>query len=149
MTGPAEAQRTGLRFEDVEVGAALPELVVELTPTRIVAGAIASHDFQDVHHDTGAAKSRGLPDIFMNILTTNGYVSRFVTDWAGPDVFLRKVSIRLGVPNVAGDSMRMTGSVTSAEVVDGEGVLGVEVKGTNGKGEHVTAEVSLVLPRRS
>ena len=143
------AQTTSaLRFDDVTVGQALPELVVELTATRIVAGAIASRDFQDVHHDSAAARSRGLPDIFMNILTTNGYVSRFVTDWAGPDAVLRRVAIRLGAPNVVGDSMRMQGTVTRAEVVDGEGQLDLEVQGTNGKGQHVTAEVSLVLPRR-
>ena len=29
-------------------------------------------------------QERGSPDIFMNILTTNGFVGRFVTDWAGP-----------------------------------------------------------------
>ena len=66
------------------VGDSLPELVVPITPTRIVAGAIASRDYQDVHHDVPAAREQGSPDIFMNILTTNGYVGRYVTDWAGP-----------------------------------------------------------------
>jgi len=134
------------RFEDVALGDELPELVVELTPTLIIAGAIASRDYQDVHHDVGLARSRGMPGIFMNILTTNGFVGRFVTDWAGPDAAITRMAIRLGVPNFAGDTMRMTGRVASVERQDGEGVVEVEVVGRNRLGEHVNGTVTVVMP---
>jgi len=134
------------RFEDVALGDELPELVVELTPTLIIAGAIASRDYQDVHHDVELARSRGMPGIFMNILTTNGFVGRFVTDWAGPDAVITRMAIRLGVPNFAGDTMRMTGRVASVERQDGEGVVEVEVVGRNRLGEHVNGRVTLVMP---
>ena len=134
------------RFVDVAIGQELPELVVELTPTLIVAGAIASRDYQDVHHDLEEARARGMPGIFMNILTTNGFVGRFVTDWAGPDAAIRRIAIRLGVPNFAGDTMRMTGRVTSAVQRDGEGVVEIDVVGRNRLGEHVTGTVTVVLP---
>jgi acyl dehydratase len=101
----------------VRVGEQLPPLEIPLTRTTIVATAIASRDYQDVHHDPTLALERGSPDIFMNILTTNGYVGRFITDWAGPTAHLKKVAIRLGAPNYPGDTMRMTGEVTA---VDGE-----------------------------
>ena len=126
----------------VGIGDALPELEVPVTATLVVAGALASRDFQDVHHDRALARGAGAKDVFMNILTTNGFVGRFVTDWAGPDAVLEKVSIRLGVPNYPEDTMRMTGRVTS---VDGSRVE-VEVRGTNSLGEHVTGAVTLVLP---
>ena len=92
------------------VGDALPELAIPLTRTLIVATAIASRDYQDVHHDPGLAVERGSPDIFMNILTTNGFVGRFVTDWAGPGAVIESVSIRLGAPNYPGDTMTLTGT---------------------------------------
>ena len=76
-------------FEEIEVGEKLPELVIDLTPTRIISTAIASRDYQDVHHDRDLAQKKGSKDIFMNILSTNGFVGRFVTD------FLRKNSILL------------------------------------------------------
>ena len=136
----------GRRFEDVAAGDELPELVVVLTPTLIIAGAIASRDYQDVHHDVELARSRGMPGIFMNILTTNGFVGRFVTDWAGPDAVITRMAIRLGVPNFAGDTMRMTGRVVSVERQDGEGVVEVEVVGSNRLGEHVNGTVTLVMP---
>src|SRR5207248_11208005 len=114
-----------------------------ITTTAIVAGAIASRDYQDVHHDPELARQRGSKDVFMNILTTNGYVGRFVTDWAGPDSVLKRVSIRLGAPNYPGDTMRMTGQVTR---VDGPEVE-VDVRGANSLGDHVTGTVTLELPR--
>jgi len=126
---------------DVSVGTTLPELAVDVTTTLIVAGALASRDFQDVHHDRGLAQSAGAKDVFMNILTTNGFVGRFVTDWAGPDAVLRKVSIRLGAPNHPGDVMRMTGSVTRVEGSEVE----VDVRGANSLGDHVTGTVVLEL----
>ena len=135
-----------ITFDEVEVGTELPQLDVPLTRSLIVATAIASRDYQDVHHDPGLAVERGSPDIFMNILSTNGFVGRFVTDWAGPDAVLKKVSIRLGAPNYPGDTMVMTGSVTTKEQVDGEGVITVELVGANSQGNHVMGHVTLSLP---
>ena len=139
---------TGRRFDEVDVGEELPPLAVEVTTTLIVAGAIASRDYQDVHHDEALARQRGTPGIFMNILTTNGLVGRFVTDWAGPDAAVRRIAIRLGVPNFAGDTMRLTGRVTAAARGDGdrEGVVEVEVVGRNRLGDHVTGTVTVALP---
>ena len=130
------------RFDQVHVGDELPELAIDITTTLIVAGAIASRDYQDVHHDEALARRRGTPGIFMNILTTNGFVGRYVTDWAGPDATVQRISIRLGVTNFAGDTMRLTGRVTAAE----RGVVDVEVVGRNRLGDHVTGTVTVALP---
>ena len=126
----------------IQVGDALPELRVPLTSSLIVAGAVASRDFTRVHHDKAAAQAAGMQDVFMNILTTEGWVSRFVTDWAGPDAQIRKLSLKLGAPNLPGDVMVMTGKVQAKQ--DEEVV--VEVVGKNAWGNHVTAAVTLTLP---
>jgi hypothetical protein len=132
-------------FESVEVGTEVPPLSLPLTRTLIVSTAIASRDYQDVHHDPDLAVDRGSPDIFMNILTTNGFVGRFITDWAGPDAVLTNVSIRLGAPNYPGDTMLLTGNVESKDAETGE--ITVKVVGSNSRGDHVTGTVSLRLPR--
>ena len=131
----------------VAVGDELPPLEVQLTRTLIVATAIASRDYQDVHHDPGLAVERGSKDIFMNILSTNGFVGRFVTDWAGPDATLTRVAIRLGAPNYAGDVMVLTGTVAAVESAsDGQQAVTVAVRGANSLGDHVSGTVDLVLP---
>ena len=144
-TTPA-ARRTRT-FEEVDVGERLPELAIDLTPTLIVSTAIATRDYQDVHHDRDLAQQRGSKDIFMNILSTNGFVGRYVTDWAGPETVLKRVAIRLGAPNYPYDTMTMAGEVTAKEEVDGVGVLTLDIKGSNSLGDHVTGRVTLALPR--
>jgi uncharacterized protein len=132
----------------------MPELVLPITRTLIVAGAIASRDYQDVHHDAELARVRGSEDIFMNILTTNGLVGRYVTDWAGPGAVLERVAIRLGAPNYPGDTMTLTGTVTEVHPDDADGrddgraSVTVAVSGANSRGDHVTGTVRLALPRR-
>ncbi len=136
-----------LSFDDVRVGDALPELSIPLSATRIIATAIASRDYQDVHHDLEQAKERGTKSIFMNILTTNGFVDRYITDWAGPNAFLKRVNIRLGAPNYAGDTMVLTGTVTEKTVVGEQAIIDVDVIGKNSIGNHVTGTARLALPR--
>ena len=131
-------------YDGVAVGDELPALEIPLTRSLIVATAIASRDYQDVHHDPGLAVERGSKDIFMNILTTNGFVGRFVTDWAGPDAVLTNVSIRLGAPNYPGDTMTITGSVTEKDDAKKRVVIGL--RGANGLGDHVTGTVTVKLP---
>ena len=65
---------------------ALPNIVSNITVPLmgIVSTAIATRDYQDVHHDRDKAQAKGSKDIFVNILTDTGLVERFVTDWAGP-----------------------------------------------------------------
>ncbi len=78
----------------------------------------------------------------MNIMSTNGFVGRFVTDWAGPTAELKRVKIRLGVPNYPGDIMRLTGRVAA---VDGTRVT-VDVRGANSLGDHVSGSVDVEMP---
>jgi hypothetical protein len=124
------------------VGEALPELVIDASVRNIVATAIASRDYQDVHHDIALAQERGSKTIFTNILTSNGYVLRYVTDWAGPRSVVKTSSIRLGVPNYAGDVMTLRGEVTA---VEGNRVT-VAVRGSNSLGDHVIGTVGVELP---
>ena len=143
MTNPAT-----LRFEDVSVGDALPALELPLTRTLIISTAIASRDYQDVHHDPELAHQRGSKDIFMNILSTNGLVGRYVTDWSGPAAVLDDVNIRLGAPNYPDDIMTLTGSVTAKDesATDGRGGIEITLRGANRLGDHVTGTVRLRLP---
>lgn len=129
----------------MKAGASLPPLDIALTRTLIVSGAVASRDFQPVHHDAEAARAQGAKDIFMNILTTNGLVARYVTDWAGPGAPIRGIALRLGVPNYPDDTMRLTGTVTKIEGEEAE----VEVRGANSLGDHVVATVRVALGGRA
>ncbi len=130
------------KLASVSVGEALPPLDLPITATLVAGGAIASRDYTPVHHDPAAARAQGLPDMFMNILTTKGLVGRYVTDWSGPDGVLTGVALKLGGPSLPGDVLKLRGRVLSAAP---EGVE-VEVRGDNAWGNHVTARVRVRLP---
>ena len=143
MTAPARS------WSDVSVGDELTPLELEMTATRIVAGAIATRDFMPVHHDRDFANRQGAADIFMNILSTNAYCSRFLTDWAGPGARITRLAIRLGVPVHPGSTLRFTGTVTGTTEAGDEGLVAIEFRATNELGDHVTGTAELGLPLRS
>lgn len=122
----------------VRVGDELPPLVITLTTSLIVSTAIASRDYAKVHHDPVATRESGSPDIFMNILSSNGFVGRYVTDWAGPDAIVKRISIRLLAQNFPGDTMTISGKVTG---VLPDGAVEVAVRGQNSLGDHVRGQV--------
>jgi uncharacterized OB-fold protein len=120
----------------------LSPLVIDVTPTFVISSALATRDFQDVHHDRDRAVAGGARDIFLNILTTTGLVQRYVGGWAGPDAIFRAISVRLGVPCHAGDTLTLAGEVTADDGAERV----ISVTGRCGLGDHVTATVRLAAP---
>lgn len=143
MTRAPHASRRG---PEVVVGDELPGFALPVTSTVIVAGAIASRDFMPVHHDADYARAQGAPHMFMNILTTNGYVARFVTDWAGPEAILKRIAIRLGAPAIPGQDLRFSGQVTHKSEAGDECLLELAVQVVNDLGEHASGTVTLGIP---
>jgi acyl dehydratase len=141
----AATRRTTLAWNEINVGDEITPMDVPVTTTLIVAGAIASRDYMPVHHDRDFATGQGSPDIFLNILTTNGLCVKFLHDWAGPEALVKKLSIRLGVPAFPNDPLHFTGSVTGKSVSGDEGLIEVELKGTNRLGDHVSGTAVLSL----
>ena len=130
----------------VSVGDELDPLVIEVTATLIVAGAIATRDFMPAHHDRDFANAQGAPDIFMNILSDTAYCSRFLTDWAGPDAAVRRLVIRLGVPVFPGHTLTYAGSVTATRIEGDDGIVEVSFRAAGDLGDHVTGTAELSLP---
>jgi acyl dehydratase len=135
-----------LSCADVSVGDKLPSLDIDISSGLIVGGALATRDFEPVHHDKSVAQASGLPDVFMNILTSQGLMSRFVTDWSGPDASIKSLDLKLGAPNVPGMVMTITGEVTDKD--DSTGEVNVAVLGENNIwGMHMQGTVKLALPQ--
>ncbi len=145
MTSSTATRRTTLAWDSIVVGDEITPMDVPVTTTLIVAGAIASRDYMPVHHDRDFATGQGSPDIFLNILTTNGLCVKFLHDWAGPEAMVKKLSIRLGVPAFPNDPLHFTGSVTAKTPATSEGLVEVTLKGTNSLGDHVSGTAVLSL----
>ena len=127
----------------MRVGDELPRWELPITPTFVVSSAISTRDFQDVHHDRDRAQAAGSKDIFVNILTSTALCERYVTEWAGNDVQITGVAVRLGAPAYPYDTLAFSGRVT--EVADG--VATIEVAAAVDAGNHIVGTVSVVAPK--
>ncbi|MBO9524469.1 MAG: beta-hydroxyacyl-ACP dehydratase [Nocardioidaceae bacterium] len=120
----------------------LPAWELPITPTLVVSTAIATRDFQDVHHDRDLAQGHGSKDIFVNILTTTGLVQRYVGEWArdavGPDFRITSCALRLGAPAYPYDTLTFSGGATE----EGDTIT-VDVVGAVSLGNHVNATVTV------
>lgn len=123
------------------VGEKLPPLSIHGDPTFVISTALATRDFQDVHHDRDLAQQRGSKDIFVNILTDTGLVQRYLTDWAGPRAVVKSISLRLGVPWYAYDTLTLNGTVAD---IDDDGVITLDIVGSNSLGNHIVAKATFL-----
>lgn len=140
--------KTTRSFGSIAIGEKLPPLKIDVTAGLIVGGAIASRDFTPVHHEKAAAQAAGLPDIFMNILTSNGLMARYVTDWTGPEATIRRIDVKLGAPNLPGMIMTITGDVVARD--ESAGTVDINVSGDNNVwGNHMSGMVRVALPKEA
>lgn len=131
---------------EVSVGDKLEAVDIDITTGLVVCGALATRDFEPVHHNKSEAQAVGLPDVFMNILTSQGLMTRYATDWSGPGAVVNSIDLKLGAPNIPGMVMTMTGEVTA---IDGDRV-DVEILGENNIwGMHMQGAVQLTLPKEA
>jgi ABC-type uncharacterized transport system YnjBCD substrate-binding protein len=137
-----------LSYADVNVGEKLPALDIDISTGLIVSTAMATRDYEKVHHDKSVAQAAGLPDVFMNILTSQGLMTRYATDWSGPEAVVKSLDIKLGAPNVPGMVMTITGEVNAKD--DETGIVDIAVVGENNIwGMHMQGTVQLALPREA
>lgn len=104
---------------DVSTGDALPELAIEVTPTTVVLGALASRDWRPMHHDFKFATERnGVADIFLNTPNQAAWFERYVTDWTGPLGRLGRMTFRMRDSVFPGDRMVFSATVTDVRTDD-------------------------------
>jgi len=140
-------------IDQVSVGDALPDLVVDVTPTTVVLGAIASRDWRPMHHDYKFATERnGVADIFLNTPNQAAWFERYVTDWTGPTGRLGTMKFRMRDSVFPGDAMTFSGTVTEVATDEvGTAWVSLEVtlivaKGTDAERLASTCSVKVALP---
>jgi acyl dehydratase len=129
-------------LDEIRVGDALPELRIDVTPTTVVLGALASRDWRPMHHDKDFAVERnGTRHIFINTPHNAAYFERYVTDWTGPYGRLARIKFRMKDSVFPGDTMVFHGRVDKVEK-DAAGCGFVELALWLTVGERTTTECS-------
>lgn len=141
-------------FDAVAVGDELPRLAVDVTPTTVVLGALASRDWRPMHHDYKFATERnGVRDIFLNTPNQAAWFERYVTDWTGPRGRLGRMTFRMRDSVFPGDRMEFSATVTEVSRDDaGCGWVSLDVTLTATAGDDgpervaTTCSVRVALP---
>jgi acyl dehydratase len=109
-----ESHHNDLQFSAVSAGDQVPELSVDVTPTTVVLGALASRDWRPMHHDYKFATERnGVADIFLNTPNQAAWIERFVTDWTGPRGRIGRMKFRMRDSVFPGARMTFRAEVTA------------------------------------
>ena len=142
---------TAPAFEDLSVGAEAPPLVVEnISRTHFVRYAVASGDFNPMHHDDTVATSIGNPSVFGHGMLTAGLMARVLKDWFGPAA-LRRFQVRFSKQVWPGETLSCTATVTGLRDAEesGVGLVDVECQVVNQDGEaKLTGTATAAVPRR-
>lgn len=114
-------------FEDVKVGDEIPGFGYQLTWTEMVKQVSGSQDFYAVHHDPEFAKSGGHRDIFYNTGWTRAQLFRVLSDFAGPDGWVRKLHFEMRKMNRPNVNITVKGKVVEKKVTDEGNEVTVEI----------------------
>ncbi|MCZ7530073.1 MAG: MaoC/PaaZ C-terminal domain-containing protein [Acidimicrobiia bacterium] len=133
-----------MAWDAIDEGEELPPVVREVDATLVVVGAVAaSRDFYPVHHDKAFAEQSGSPDVFVNILTTNGLMAAYVTNWCGPDWDLVAIDLRLKIPVFPGQTLTTKGAVTRKYEQDGYHALDIGFSADADYGTHCSGTATI------
>lgn len=142
--GPADGGRTR-RWEEVRAGERMPPLRLPITVTRCVMAAGGTRDFYPGHHDSAFARNGGAREMFVNTMFNQALLGRFLTDWGGPESFVRRLAVDMREQICAGDTAVVTGRVSAKNESDGRKLATVDLEISTDRYLAVSASASLEL----
>lgn len=101
------------------------------------------------HHKESVAKEVGVPGAYDYGPQRHAWLTSLVTNWMGDDGFLKRLRSEWRRFNLGGDTQFAKGRISGKRVVDGYGLVDIEIWAENQRGEVTTPGVATVaLPRR-
>jgi len=105
--------------------------------------------YSQQHEDFHMASQRGMPGPFDNGVMRFAWVAPLITNWMGDSGFLRKLYVQIKTANIYGDVTWYRGKVVDKVVEAGQGVVKLEITGTNQANVNTTGgRAEVILPLR-
>jgi hypothetical protein len=135
------------RWDDVEVGDAMPPLLMPITVTRCVFMASASRDFAPQHHNTWYCHNKSRTrEMFLGTHFNLGMLSRFMTDYGGPLSTVRRIQLQMRRTIGAGEDYMMRGTITRKWEEGGEKLVDMDIFIDTELGPAYACSGTLALP---
>jgi len=137
-----------LLFNKVAIGERLDSLIMDISTTAVITGAMASRDYSPLHHNYHYVTTEaGHRDIFLNTPHQANIFERFLSDWSGSRGRLGRMGFKMKASVYAGDNATIEGEIMESEV-DAQGCAWVGLKLSISVGGEVCTEceVRYALP---
>lgn len=135
------------RYADVQVGDALPSLVLSpLTRQQLAIYCGASGDHNPVHVDIDYARQAGLGDVIAHGMLVMAWMGRCLTHWV-PQTAVRSFDTRFLATTRIGDAITCEAEVIGKSLEAGEQCVRVKLTARDQRGEIKTeGEAVVALP---
>lgn len=140
-----------LYFEDLELGQEMPPLVIgPLTATHFFRWSAAIENWHRIHYDQNfAVYHEGLPAVLGQGSWKQSILPRYLKDLCLPNGWAWKVKFQHRTMIVPGDTVTVWSKVTKLSVVDGLGIVELDVGMKLDYGaESCPGQAVIVLPLR-
>ena len=138
-------------WEDINEGDELPSInfITNVTKNFIVHAA-GTRDFYPAHNDRDfAVNSSGTKDIFLQTQHYQGLIDKLVQDWAGPEAWIAKRTIRMGTPVFPNENVIVTGKVVKKYEENGDHKVDIEaLVSTKESGPCCPGSATLIMPTK-
>ena len=136
-------------FEDIEVGAELPELIKgPVSDVQLVKYSGASGDFNPIHTVPAVAQQVGLEGTIAHGMLIMAFAGQFLTGWAGVGA-LRKFKVRFSGMTKPTENVVCQGQVTAKAIGDnGQGLVSGKftLKGVEDGSLKLKGDFTVALP---
>jgi acyl dehydratase len=138
-----------LPWSTISKGLEIEPLAFEVSYSTLARHVVGTRDLLRMHHDPPFAREVGAPNIFLNTMWYQGFIGRYITDWAGYDAFLRKLTVRMRAHGCPGDTLTIYGTVTDFIEENGKLLVDLDIRIDNGpKTSAVIATATVELTPR-
>ena len=137
-------------FEDVEVGAEIPQLKKNCSTQQLVLWAAGSGDFYQIHYDKEFAQKTGLPGLIVHGALKNAFLGQLLHDWAGEQGQVRKFGCAYRGMDEPNQDILCRGVVTKKYQDGGKNFVELDVWTEKPDGKKASPGTALVaLPSKS
>lgn len=137
-------------YEDVSEGMELPPVTRAVTTTQMFLYSAVTRNTHRIHYDEKFAHGEGLPTVLVQGPLQGAQLSAYVSEWMGPQGFLKKFSYSNRGMALPGQPLTLRGKVTRKYYQHDRPAVDLELWEENAAGDLlVPATATVLLPSRA
>ena len=137
-------------YEDVHEGMEIAPVSRTVTTKQMFLYSAVTRNAHRIHYEEKFAHAEGLPAVLVQGPLQGAQLSAYVTDWMGPQGFLKRFSYANRGMALPDQALTLKGRVTRKYESDGRPAVDLEVWEENASGDMlVPAKATVFLPSRA